>query len=156
MASFTHTTTVVIYDDDKGKRRVKPDCPQEFDWLWKRGEPGDRLLVGTKPFKPKHSPGQRGYLHGVIIPMILDKMGFENSKLNHENMYCKLKERFGICKTFVDKNGEALFFADSMAESDTAQMSQLIDGSIRWAGEHLDLPIPSPTRVINMGDGGGI
>ncbi len=154
MSNFTHTTTGVLYDDENGVRKVKPDRPQEFKWLFMRGIPGDRILIGVKPFRPKHSPGQRGYLHGVVIPEILDKMGFEDSKDNHANMYMKMKERFGICETYAGKDGEVFFMAKSMKESDTVEMSRLIDGCIQWAGEFLGLTISPPERM--MTDGAGI
>ena len=151
--AFTHTTTGVLYDDDNGVRRVKPDFPDEFKRLFMRGIPGDRILIGTKPFRPKHSPQSRGYLHAVVIPAILDKMGFEDSKDNHQQMYMKMKERYGICKTYTGIGGEVMFMAESMGESDTAEMSRLIDGSIRWAGEFLGITIPPPERVMVEGAG---
>ena len=154
MTTFTHTAIVELYDDDKGKRRIKPIDPEAFGRLWKRGIPGDKVIVGVKPLRQKKTPSQLGYLHGVVIPMILSEMGFEDSKQNHDDFYRKMKDRFGPSEIRVGANGEEMVFAQSMETADIQQMSRLIDGTIRWAGDFLGLTIPPPTRV--MMDGGGI
>jgi len=154
MTAFTHTSIVELYDDDKGVRRVKPLNPDEFAKLWKRGIPGDKMLVGVKPLRQKKTPSQLGYLHGVVIPAILKEMGFENSKKNHDDFYLKMRDRFGVVEVRVGANGEEMTFSKSMEDSDVQQMSQLIDGTIRWAGDFLNLQVPLPTRVIM--EGGGI
>ncbi len=157
MSSFTHTTTVVLYDDEKGIRRIKPDQPEEFKRLFMRGIPGDRWLVGAKPYKEKHSPQQRGYLRGVVIPAILTAMGMELSKENNDLMYLKMKEKFGPCDLRYGKDGEdgeVLAFPKSAKDYTTTDMHQLIDRIVQWAGEFLGITIPPPQRT--MMEGGGI
>ncbi len=154
MSNFTHTTTVILYDDANGKRRVKPVNQQEFDRLWLRGIPGDKMLVGVKPYREKHSPQQRGYLRGVVIPDMLKAM--EQSKENNDLLYLKMKEKFGPCEMKYGKDGESgevMAFPKSAKDYTTADMHQLIEGCLRWAGEFLGITIPPPNRTMVEGAG---
>ena len=162
MTQFTHTVRGVLYDDEHGRRRFKPLNENEktnLDRLFMRGNPGEEWIMAAKPYRSKHSPSQRGYLHGCVIPEMLKAMGHEDSTENHAAMYLKIKEKFGQSHIVYGKDGEAgevLILPKSMSGSDTAEMHQLIEGAIRWAGEFLGLTIPPPSRVVNSGDGGGI
>lgn len=157
--SFVHTARARVEDNGKGGRKLIPRDEQEFRWLLLRFNPGTEILLGAKQWRDKHSPSQRRYLRGVVVPEILNAMGMEDSKENNDVMYLKLKEKFGPCEIKFGKDGEsgeALVFPKSARDMDTKEMSQLIDRSIRWAEEFLGIRIPPPTRVINMADGGGI
>ena len=159
MTTFTHTVRGKLYDDERGVRRFRPHSEQEFKWLFLRGNPGDEWIIGARPYRAKHTPNQRGYLRGVVVPEILRAMGMEDSSENNDAMYYKLKEKFAPCVLKFGKDGEAgevIAFPKSARDMDTQEMSQLIDGAIRWAAEFLNLTIPPPERVLNAGDGGGI
>ena len=157
--SFVHTARARVEDNGKGGRKLVLGNEQEFRWMLLRFNPGTEILLGAKQWRDKHSPSQRGYLRGIIVPEILTAMGMEDSKENNDLMYVKLKEKFGPCEIKFGKDGEsgeAIVFPKSARDMDTKEMSQLIDGAIRWAEEFLGIQVPPPTRVINMGDGGGI
>ena len=157
--SFVHTARARVEDNGKGGRKLVPKNEQEFRWMLLHFNPGTEILLGAKQWRDKHSPSQRGYLRGIIVPEILTAMGMEDSKENNDLMYVKLKEKFGPCEIKFGKDGEsgeAIVFPKSARDMDTKEMSQLIDGAIRWAEEFLGIQVPPPTRVINMGDGGGI
>ncbi len=153
MSNFTHTIRGLAVDNGNGGRKFQAHDPEAFRRWLLRFNPGDEIILGAKRWRAKHSPEQRGYLHGVVIPMILEEMGFEDSKENHDQMYIKLKEKFGQAEVRVGRNDEEMIFARSMADSDTVEMGQLIDGSIRWAGSFLGITIPPPNRVMLEGAG---
>lgn len=157
--SFVHTARARVEDNGKGGRKLVPKDEKEFRWMLLRFNPGTEILLGAKEWRDKHSPSQRGYLRGVVVPEILKAIPMEDSKENNDLMYIKLKEKFGPCEIKFGKDGkdgEALVFPKSARDMDVHEMSQLIDASIRWAGEFLGITIPPPNRVINQGDGGGI
>lgn len=158
MTTFVHTTTAKIEDDPKSKwgRRLVFTDEQEFRRMLMRYTPGVTIQIGTKEKRAKHSPEQRGYLRGVVIPAILKEMGMEDSKENNDVMYLKLKEKFGPCEIRYGKDGpegEVMAFPKSARDYTTQDMSQLIDGCIRWAGEFLNLKVPPPDRTMTSGGG---
>lgn len=157
--SFVHTARARVEDNGKGGRKLVPKDEQEFRWMLLRFNPGTEILLGAKEWRDKHSPQQRGYLRGVVIPEILRAMGMEDSKENNDVMYLKLKEKFGPCEVKYGKDGhdgEAIIFPKSARDMDTKEMSELIERCIQFAGEFLGITIPPANRVINQADGGGI
>jgi hypothetical protein len=155
MSNFTHTIVATVEDAPGSKwgRKLVFTDEGAFRFMLLRYTPGTKILIGTKQYRAKHSPEARGYLRGVVIPFILDAMGWEQSKENNDLMYIKLKEKFGQAEIRVGKNNEEMVFARSMAEADTLEMHQLIEGSVRWAGEFLGITIPPPQRVMIEGAG---
>lgn len=155
MSDFVHTTRCRVEDNGKGGRKLVPHNEKEMRWLLLRFEPGTEILLGAKQYRARHSPQSRGYLHGVVIPEILKAMGMEDSKENHQALYYKLKEKYGPTQVIVGKDDQELILPKSGSQYDKAEMSQLIDGAIRFAGEFLGLTIPPPDRTMSF-DGGGI
>lgn len=155
MSNFTHTIVAKIEDAPQsqwGRKLIFSDVTA-MRFMLLRYTPGDLILLATKKYRAKHSPEQRGYLRGVVIPAILEHMGHEASKENNDQMYLILKQKYGPCEVRVGNNGEELVFARSMADADTLEMHLLIDGAIKWAGQFLGITIPPPNRVMLEGSG---
>ncbi len=153
MSNFTHTIRGLAVDNGSGGRKFKAHDDQAFRRWLLRFNPNEEIILGAKKWRAKHSPEQRGYLHGVVIPAILEEMNEEDSEENHKQMYLILKKKFGQVEIKVGKNDEELIFARSMKDADTFEMSRLIEGAIKWAGEFLGITIPPPHRVMIEGAG---
>lgn len=145
---FIHTVKCRVTDNGRGGRKLTPYDEKEMHFALLRFNPDTDVFVGFKQYRAKHSQEAQGYLHGVIIPMILHAMGFYDTKENHENMYGKLKEKCGICDTYVGKDGEVFFMAKKMGEANTLEYSRLIDGAIQWGGEYLGITFPPPDKTM--------
>lgn len=158
MSSFIETVKCKIEDAPGSRwgRKLVPYEENSFRWCLMKFEPGEDILIGFKKYRAKHSPAQMGYMRAVVVPSILRAIPMEVSKENLEQMYQKLKEKFGPCIIKFGKDGEsgeAIVFPKSARDMNTQEMAQLIDGSINWAGEFLGITIPPPDRAMVGGQG---
>jgi hypothetical protein len=148
VTDFVHTTRCRVEDNGRGGRKLVPYDEKEFRWMLLRYDPGTDILLATKQYRAKHSPSQRGYLHGVVLKTIADHIGEDDPR----EIYSWAKKKFNP-KIVVGKDGQEEYFAGSLKESDTKEMTEFIDKIIRWAGTFLGLTIPPPDRTMTSGAG---
>lgn len=148
MTDFVHTCRGKVVDNGSGGRKFIPHDPQEMRWLFLRHDPETEVVMGVKRWRSKHSPEQRGYLHGVVLPAIGECIGEDDLK----SLYAWAKQEFNY-KIIVGKDDQEARIGQSLKESDTAEMTIFIDKLIRWAGTFLGLTIPPPDRTMTGGGG---
>lgn len=147
MSDFIHTIIGFADDDGKGGRKFNPENEEEakaFKWAFLRYSPGTKVVIGVKAWRAPNTEDQRGYLHGVVLPAIMKETGAENKKA----LYNDLK-RLWRPTVFVGKDGREVELTPTLSEADTAEFSEFIDWTIRWAGDFLGLSIPPPDRTLS-------
>ena len=150
MSDFIYTVKVKIEDapDSRWGRKIIPYNEREFRHLLLRFDPGTDALFAAKKFRAKHSASARGYLHGVVLPMIGEASGEDDMRY----LYQKMKEKFHH-KVVIGKEGQEEFWAESLAESDTKEMADFIDKVMRWGETFFGINFPPPQRVMQGGGG---
>lgn len=101
----------------------------------------------------------RGYLHGVMIPFLID--GFHNIGygFNKAQVYEWFKHEFLFKEVVIESTGEVLrvpLDLSNNGDATTWDMSQAFEKCQKWAAENLELYIPDPNEQLkaDLDEGG--
>jgi len=95
----------------------------------------------------KRSLSQNAYLHGVVIPLVLEGLreaGFEDVR-DADDAKDVIKGLFLKKKVVNRETGEVLSeIIKDTSDLTTIEMIDFIDEVVRWAAEYLSIHIPAP------------
>ena len=94
---------------------------------------GKKVEIVVRPVRKSRTIQQNRYYFGVVLKVISDHTGHDPEDLHNHFKYHFLKKRIGKLTTFY-----------STTELDKLQFGEYLDKIIRFAGERLDITIPSP------------
>lgn len=134
--------------DDDGKLRIYH--ADRFKAL-KDSLKGKQIeLTLSKRTKQVSNP-QRGYLHGCMIPELIN--GFYNigETFDKKQMYEWWKYQFCYKEVVIESTGEIMKVPYDLSDNGDATtfiMKEAIEKCQRWAAENLDHYIPDPNEQI--------
>jgi hypothetical protein len=111
---------------------------------------GDRVEVIIQKAKRKRSTPQNAYLHGVVIPMITDRIRFLGTRITQAKVKDLLKFELLKEEIPISSNGEFITTIKGTSELTTAEFKEFIDNCVIWAADTLDIQIPEPKEQIKL------
>lgn len=100
----------------------------------------------------KRSPGQNGYLHGVMFPMVMEGLrdiGYNDIK-TPEDAKQVVKTLFLKVKVVNPYNGDVIEKIKDTRDLTTWETARLVDEVIQWAAEYLGIRIPPPNTQMKL------
>ena len=109
---------------------------------------GCRVEVTIDKAKKKRSTPQNAYLHGIVIPMITDRIKFLGTMITQ----AKVKEllKFEFLKQELLVGSDYITTIKGTSELNTKEFNEFIENCIMWAAETLDIQIPEPSTQIEI------
>ena len=141
-------TELLIQIDDNGKVKVGRKrlikALQSFSGL--------KVVLSIEKAKRKRTSPQNRYLHGVVFPMIQERLielGWKEA-VNIEWVKDLCKYQFLKKETSNEKTGEVITFVEATSALSTSEMMDFIADLQQWSAETLDLYIPDPNEQIEI------
>lgn len=106
--------------------KFKPDIPEAFRDSFLEHE-GKRVTLTVGRQKKQRTLPQNSYLHGVVIKMLSDHLGYDP------------KEMKGIVKY--------IFNVKHTSDLSTVEDEELCERVRRWAAQEFNLVIPDPNQA---------
>lgn len=100
----------------------------------------------------KRSPGQNGYFHGVLVPLVyegLRDIGWNDIKTK-EDAKLVIKTLFLKRKITNPESGDVIEVIKDTRDLTTGDMTQLIEDVIQWGAEYLGIRIPPPNSQTKL------
>jgi len=111
---------------------------------------GDRVEVIIQKAKRKRSSKQNQYLHGVVIPMITDRIKFLGTRITQAKVKELLKFELLKDELPIGSDGKFITTIKGTSELTTIEFNEFIDNCVIWASETLDIQIPMPKEQIKL------
>ncbi len=122
---------------------VQLDQERAYQQFAKRKWLGKPIEVTIRAKRSKRSLDQNAYLHGVIIPMIAEEVGYERHEADQVR-----EALMGLCfGTHEDKISGLQVPNKRSSKLTTKEFTDLIDWAVRWAATTLGMVIPLPNEV---------
>ena len=118
---------ILKFHGDVKQGKFLPDQPETFKDSFREHE-GRRVTVTVGRQKKQRSIPQNSYIHGVVIKMLSDYLGYEP------------REMKGIIKW--------VFKIKHTSDLSTVEDEELCERVRRWAAQKFNLVIPDPDQVL--------
>ena len=128
---------------------VVHDLPEKYQLHLAKLKEGTRVITLVKRFRKVNSLKQKGYLHGVVIPIAAACMDYPRHERDH--VYEVLKEMY---LKDTDTNGNVYtrqLREDSDDPVDTALASWFTDQIRDMVSMRYGVPIPDPDKDYDKG-----
>ena len=113
---------------------------------------GQRVLLTIEKYKRKRTSSQNRYLHGVVFPMLQQRLldlGWKEA-VSIEWVKDLIKYQFLKMETVNEKTGEVITSIRATSSLTTSEMMDLIADIQQWSAETLGLYIPDPNEQIQL------
>ena len=141
-------TNLIIQLDQQGKviagRRKLMQALQSLS--------GQRVLLTIEKYKRKRTSSQNRYLHGVVFPMLQQRLldlGWKEA-VSIEWVKDLIKYQFLKMETVNEKTGEVITSVRATSSLTTSEMMDFIADIQQWSAETLELYIPDPNEQIQL------
>ena len=141
-------TNLIIQLDQQGKviagRRKLMQALQSLS--------GQRVLLTIEKYKRKRTSSQNRYLHGVVFPMLQQRLldlGWKEA-VSIEWVKDLIKYQFLKMETVNEKTGEVITSIRATSSLTTSEMMDFIADIQQWSAETLGLYIPDPNEQIQL------
>ena len=141
-------TNLIIQLDQQGKviagRRKLMQALQSLS--------GQRVLLTIEKYKRKRTSSQNRYLHGVVFPMLQQRLldlGWKEA-VSIEWVKDLIKYQFLKMETVNEKTGEVITSIRATSSLTTSEMMDFIADIQQWSAETLELYIPDPNEQIQL------
>ena len=141
-------TEITIKVGDNGKveqgRRTLIKALQQFAGL--------KVVLTLEKFKRKRTTPQNAYLHGVVFPLVQQRLLDLGWKEAVDIGWVKdlMKYQFLKVETANEKTGEVITSIRATSSLTTSEMMEFIADIQQWAAEFLDIYIPDPNEQIEF------
>jgi hypothetical protein len=113
---------------------------------------GQRVLLTIEKYKRKRTSSQNRYLHGVVFPMLQQRLldlGWKEA-VSIEWVKDLIKYHFLKMETVNEKTGEVITSIRATSSLTTSEMMDFIADIQQWSAETLGLYIPDPNEQIEL------
>ena len=113
---------------------------------------GQRVLLTIEKYKRKRTSPQNRYLHGVVFPMLQQRLldlGWKEA-VSIEWVKDLIKYQFLKMETVNEKTGEVITSIRATSSLTTSEMMDFIADIQQWSAETLELYIPDPNEQIEL------
>ena len=113
---------------------------------------GQRVLLTIEKHKRKRTSPQNRYLHGVVFPMLQQRLldlGWKEA-VSVECVKDLIKYQFLKMETVNEKTGEVITSIRATSSLTTSEMMDFIADIQQWSAETLELYIPDPNEQIQL------
>ena len=113
---------------------------------------GQRVLLTIEKYKRKRTSSQNRYLHGVVFPMLQQRLldlGWKEA-VSIEWVKDLIKYQFLKMETVNEKTGEVITSIRATSSLTTSEMMDFIADIQQWSAETLGLYIPDPNEQIQL------
>jgi len=111
---------------------------------------GGRVEIIIQKEKKKRSNDQNAYFHGVVIPMITQRLKDLGTFITKEKVKDMLKARYLALDEPIGDEGECISIVRDTSELSTIEFMDFISQIVQWAAEILDLQIPEPNEEMKL------
>ena len=109
---------------------------------------GKTLAITFDEPKKVRSNEQNAYFHGVVIPLVTERINDLGTFITQSKVKDMLKAEFLLYE--IEINGDSIKMVKGTSELSTKEFKDFVENIQIWAADVLDLVVPDPNEQIKI------